>query len=196
MFADPRVREALILLFDFEWINRTLYAGLYQRTQSYFERSILASAGRPADARERELLAPFPDAVKPAIMDGTYRFPSTDGSGRSRENQEKAFRLLQEAGYELHGGRLVEAKSGRQLEFEILASPRPRRRGCCCRFARDVERLGIKVKLRVVDSAQYQQRLHQLRLRHDPEHVGVVAVAGQRAAVPLVDGGGEDARHL
>ena len=53
VFADPRVREALIYLFDFEWINRTLYAGLYSRTQSYFERSILASAGRPADARER-----------------------------------------------------------------------------------------------------------------------------------------------
>ena len=121
VFEDARVREALIYLFDFEWINRTLYAGLYQRTQSYFERSILASAGRPADAREREILAPFPDAVKPAVMDGTYRFPSTDGSGRSRENQEKAFRLLQEAGYELQGGRLVEAKSGRQLEFEILA---------------------------------------------------------------------------
>ena len=62
VFADPRVREALIYLFDFEWINRTLYAGLYSRTQSYFERSILASAGRPADARERELLSPYPRA--------------------------------------------------------------------------------------------------------------------------------------
>jgi peptide/nickel transport system substrate-binding protein len=81
VFADPRVREALIHLFDFEWINRTLYAGLYQRTQSYFERSILASASRPADAREQALLAPFPGAVKPQIMDGTYRFPTTDGSG-------------------------------------------------------------------------------------------------------------------
>ena len=158
VFAEPRVREALIYLFDFEWINRTLYAGLYQRTQSYFERSILASAGRPADARERALLAPFPDAVKPAFMEGSYRFPSTDGSGRSRENQEKAFRLLQEAGYELRSGRLVEAKSGRQLEFEILAASTSQE-GLLLSFARDVERLGIKVKLRVVDGAQYQQRL-------------------------------------
>jgi peptide/nickel transport system substrate-binding protein len=158
VFKDARVREALINLFDFEWINRTLYAGLYRRTQSYFERSILASAGRPADAREREILAPFPDAVKPAVMDGTYRFPSTDGSGRSRENQEKAFRLLQQAGYELQGGRLVEAKSGRQIEFEILASSTSQE-GLVLSFARDVERLGIKVKLRVVDGAQYQQRL-------------------------------------
>ena len=158
VFKDARVREALIYLFDFEWINRTLYAGLYQRTQSYFERSILASAGRPADAREREILAPFPDAVKPAVMAGTYRFPTTDGSGRGRENQEKAFRLLQEAGYELRGGRLVEAKSGRQIEFEILASSTSQE-GLLLSFARDVERLGIKVKLRVVDGAQYQQRL-------------------------------------
>jgi peptide/nickel transport system substrate-binding protein len=158
VFKDSRVREALINLFDFEWINRTLYAGLYRRTQSYFERSILASPGRPADARERQILAPFPDAVKPAVMDGTYRFPTTDGSGRSRENQEKAFRLLQQAGYELQGGRLVDAKSGRQIEFEILASSTSQE-GLLLSFARDVERLGIKVKLRVVDGAQYQQRL-------------------------------------
>ena len=159
VFADARVREALIYLFDFEWINRTLYAGLYRRTQSYFERSVLASAGRSADAREREILALYPGAVKPAVMAGTYRFPSTDGSGRSRENQEKAFRLLQEAGYELQGGRLVEAKSGRQMEFEILASSTSQE-GLLLSFARDVERLGIKVKLRVVDGAQYQQRLN------------------------------------
>src|SRR4029079_1907750 len=77
---------------------------------------------------------------------------------RSRENQEKAFRLLQQAGYELQGGRLVDAKSGRQIEFEILASSTSQE-GLLLSFARDVERLGIKVKLRVVDGAQYQQRL-------------------------------------
>jgi peptide/nickel transport system substrate-binding protein len=157
VFKDARVREALIYLFDFEWINRTLYAGLYSRTQSYFERSILASTGHAADARESDLLAPYPRAVKPAIMDGTYRFPSTDGSGRSRDNQEKAFRLLQAAGYVLGGGRLVDA-SGRQLAFEILASSTAQE-GLLLSFARDAERLGIKVKVRVVDGAQYQQRL-------------------------------------
>ena len=158
VFADPRVREALIYLFDFEWINRTLYAGLYSRTQSYFERSILSSAGRPADAHERELLTSFPHAVKPEFMDGTYRFPVTDGSGRSRQNQEKAFRLLQDAGYEVRGERLVDGKTGRQLSFEILAMSTAQE-GLLLSFARDVERLGIEVKVRVVDSAQYQQRL-------------------------------------
>ncbi len=158
VFADPRVREALIYLFDFEWINRTLYAGLYRRTESYFQRSILASPGHPADAFERKLLAPFPDAVKPAIMEGMYRFPTTDGSGRSRENQEHAFRLLQEAGYELKRGRLVNKATGRPLEFEILAVSTAQA-ALLLSFARDVERLGITVDVRVVDSSQYQQRL-------------------------------------
>lgn len=158
VFADPRVREALIYLFDFEWTNRTLYAGLYSRTQSYFERSILASPGHPADTHELELLKPFPGAVKPAIMDGTYRFPSTDGSGRSRENQERAFHLLQQAGYELRGGKMVSSETGQQVEFEILAVTTAQE-GLLLSFARDVGRLGIKVNLRVVDSSQYQQRL-------------------------------------
>ena len=158
VFADPRVRQALILLFDFEWINRTLYAGLYSRTQSYFERSVLASAGRPADSIERQLLAPYAKYVKPEIMEGTYQFPTTSGSGRNRKNQSEAFRLLQEAGYELKRGRLVDKTTGRQLEFEILAASTAQE-GLLLSFARDVERLGIKVKLRVVDSAQYQARL-------------------------------------
>ena len=158
VFADPRVREALIYLFDFEWINRTLYAGLYSRTQSYFERSILASAGRPADARERELLAPYATYVKPAIMAGTYRFPTTNGTGRDRENQRAAFRLLKEAGYELNGDQLVSKATGRQLTFEILAASTAQE-GLLLSFARDVERLGLKVAVRVVDSAQYQARL-------------------------------------
>ncbi len=158
VFADPRVRRALILLFDFEWINRTLYAGLYDRTESYFERSILSSAGRPADARERALLAPYAQYVKPEVMAGTFRFPTTNGTGRSRENQQEAFGLLKEAGYELKDGKLVDGRSGRQLEFEILAASTSQE-GLLLSFARDVERLGIKVKLRVVDSAQYQSRL-------------------------------------
>ena len=195
VFKDARVREALIYLFDFEWINRTLYAGLYQRTQSYFERSILASAGRPADAREREILAPFPDAVKPAVMAGTYRFPSTDGSGRGRENQEKAFRLLQEAGYELRGGRLVEAKSGRQIEFEILASSTSQE-GLLLSFARDVERLGIKVKLRVVDGAQYQQRLTNYDYDMIQNTWSSSLSPGNEQLFRWSTAVGEDARHL
>ncbi|MFA5898867.1 MAG: extracellular solute-binding protein [Hyphomicrobium sp.] len=158
VFSDPRVREALIYLFDFEWINRTLYSGLYSRTQSYFERSILASPGHVADAYERALLAPYPDSVKPEIMAGTYRFPTTDGSGRSRENQQRAFGLLQQAGYVLKGGKLINPGTGQQMRFEVLAVSSAQE-ALLLSFRRDVERLGIKVDVRVVDSSQYQQRL-------------------------------------
>ena len=71
VFADPRVREALTYCLDFEWLNRSLYHGLYQRTGSYFQGSELSALGRPASEAEQALLAPFPDAVRPDVMDGT-----------------------------------------------------------------------------------------------------------------------------
>jgi peptide/nickel transport system substrate-binding protein len=158
IFADPRVRRALMTLFDFEWSNRTLYNGLYKRTTSYFERSYLASTGRPADARERSLLAPFPDAVRPAFMDGTYKFPTSDGSGQNRANQKAAFALLSEAGMVLKGERLVNSATGQPLTFEILANSNAQE-GLLLSYARSLEPLGIAARVRVVDSAQYQARL-------------------------------------
>src|SRR5690606_26821429 len=99
VFNDIRVREALILLFDFEWINRSLYGGVYQRTQSYFERSILSSFKQPASAAEKALLAPFPEAVRDDMMDGTAELPKSDGSGSDRTNMRRALALLAQAGY-------------------------------------------------------------------------------------------------
>ncbi|HEY8194912.1 MAG TPA: extracellular solute-binding protein [Hyphomicrobium sp.] len=158
VFSDPRVRRALMTLFDFEWTNRTLYNGLYKRTTSYFERSYLASTGHPADAYERALLAPFPNAVRPAFLDGTYKFPTSDGSGQNRANQKAAFKLLTEAGMVLKGERLVNAKTGKPLTFEILANSNAQE-ALLLSYARSLEPLGIAVRVRVVDSAQYQERL-------------------------------------
>jgi peptide/nickel transport system substrate-binding protein len=157
-FADPRVREALIRLFNFEWVNNSLFHGLYRRTESFFERSYLSSARKPADERERALLAPYPDRVKPAILDGTYRPPGSDGSGHNRENAKIAYALLEEAGYTLEGGRLVNAKTREALTFEILAS-NPGQERLVGSFRGDLEKLGIRARVRVVDSAQYQSRL-------------------------------------
>jgi peptide/nickel transport system substrate-binding protein len=156
MFKDPRVRRALILTFDAEWINRNLYNGLYRRTQSYFERSYLSSHGRPADARERALLAPFAGLVKPEVLDGTYRLPVTDGSGNDRANLQAAHKLLREAGYVLQGGRLT--KGDAPLNVEFLAQTRAQER-LLLTFARTLERLGIRLRVRQVDSAQYNARL-------------------------------------
>jgi len=158
VFSDPRVRRALMTLFDFEWVNRTLYNGLFKRTTSYFERSYLASTGRPADTRERALLAPFPNAVRPEFLKGTYQFPISDGSGQNRVNQKAAYALLTEAGMVLKGGRLINAKTGKPLAFEILANSNAQE-ALLLSYARSLEPLGIAVRVRVVDSAQYQERL-------------------------------------
>lgn len=157
VFADERVRRALIKLFDFEWMNANLFHGLYERSQSYFARSELAAHGSPADARERELLAPFPDAVDPAIMEGTYTLPESDGSGRNRKQLRAAFRLLREAGYELEGGRLVNTRTREAMQFEILAAD-PEQERLLLSYARALKRAGIGVSVRIVDSAQYQRR--------------------------------------
>lgn len=156
IFADARVRRALVLLFDAEWINRSLFDGAYKRTQSFFERSELSSIGRPASSRERELLAPFGQYVKPAVLDGTWRLPTTDGSGSDRTNLRAAHALLTEAGYKLEGGRLI--KGGEQLTFEFLAQTRQQER-VMLSYARMLERMGIGLKIRQVDTAQYWSRL-------------------------------------
>jgi peptide/nickel transport system substrate-binding protein len=162
VFADHRVRQALIQAFNFEWINRTLFHNLYKRTQSYFERSALASIGRsepsPADERELDLLGAYKGSVRPEILDGTYRFPVTDGGGHNRENVRRAYDLLVAAGYALKDGVLTHAQTGQPLAFEILVSA-PGFERTLSPFTSDLKRLGIDARIRAVDSAQYQSRL-------------------------------------
>lgn len=158
MFADARVRQAMILLFDFEFANRSLYHGLFKRTESYFERSELSSVGRAADAEEQRLLAPFGNAIKPDVLEGRFRQPTSDGSGQNRDNWRQAFALLRAAGYEQKGTRLIHAASGQHLAFEILATSSAQER-LLLNFTSGLERLGIAARVRLVDSAQYQVRL-------------------------------------
>jgi peptide/nickel transport system substrate-binding protein len=156
-FADIRVREALVQLFDFEWINRTLHGGAYTRTGSYFEGSELSARGRPADEAERALLAPFPGAVRADIMAGTWQPPVTDGSGRDRAGLARALDLFAAAGFRLREGRMVEASSGRPLGFELLVIGREQER-LALAWQRSLERAGIALAVRLVDAAQYERR--------------------------------------
>lgn len=158
VFADQRVRRALILMFDAEWINRSLFHGLYTRTDSYFARSDLASTGHPASELERKLLAPYLDELHPDVLEGRSRLPVGDGSGNNREALREAYKLLTEAGYKLEGSRLVHEKTGAPLAFEFLAATRAQER-IMLAYARMLERLGISVSIRQVDSAQYWARL-------------------------------------
>jgi peptide/nickel transport system substrate-binding protein len=157
LFSDARVRAALIKVFDGEWVNTALYAGLYRRTQSYFDRSDLSSAGRPMDEEERRLLAPFPGAVTPAIADGSATLPKTSGTGANRDNQIAALKLLREAGYQLRDGKLVDT-TGTSVKFEVLITSQRQAR-LLLNYVRALEAIGITLAIREVDSAQYEARL-------------------------------------
>lgn len=158
VFSDKRVRVALTMLFDFQWVNKTLYHGAYRRTQSYFDNSELSSHGRAADARERALLKPFPDAVTPQIMAQGYDAPQGDATGQNRVNRAAALKILSDAGYVVRNGRLVARDTGEALRFEILVA-RPGDERLALVYRNMLERTGISVSVRNVDPSQYQGRL-------------------------------------
>jgi peptide/nickel transport system substrate-binding protein len=161
IFADVRVREAVSMLFDFEWINHNLFFDLYRRTSSYFEGSELSAHKRPADARERALLAPYPDAVRTDVLDGTWSPPASDGSGRDRTILRRALALLSAAGYELRGTALIERRTGRPLTFEIMVTTRNEgadEERLASLFASHLKRAGIAVRVRPVDAVQFEAR--------------------------------------
>lgn len=158
LFADARVREALALLFDFEWVNRTLFSGVYRRTGSYFEGSDLASTGVPASNREREWLAHFPGAVRDDVLEGRYRPPPGDGTGRDRDAARHALDLLEQAGWQLKDGVLRNRDTGEPFAFEFLVASRVQER-LALNFAQSLQRLGITMRVRLVDDVQYWRRL-------------------------------------
>lgn len=160
VFADIRVRKAMTLLFDFEWINRNYFFGLYARAGGVFAGSELSAYTRPADARERALLSPY--SIPEDILDGSFRLPSSDGSGRDRSNLRSALTLLAEAGYDLEDNVMRSRATGAPLSFEILVTTRDQER-IALAFARDVRRAGIEPSIRVVDAVQFDQR----RLSYD-----------------------------
>jgi peptide/nickel transport system substrate-binding protein len=157
MFSDIRVRQALTLLFDFEWINRSYFFGLYGRSASYFAGSELSAYGRAADEREVGLLKPFGSHIPPDILDGSYRLPVTNGSGRDRATLRNALNLLSQAGYDLDGKVLRQRSTKAPLTFEILVTTRDQER-IALAFTRDLKRAGIEASVRAVDAVQFDQR--------------------------------------
>ncbi|MCP4932925.1 MAG: ABC transporter substrate-binding protein [bacterium] len=157
VFADRSVREALTLIFDFEWINRNLYHNLYTRTRSFFDRSELSSGDKPVDEYEQSLLSKYPDAVTKAIQAKGYEPPVSDGYGRNRNARRRALRLLIKAGYVLKGAELINKSSGKPFTFEILTTSEDQVR-LLLNYVSALKLIGIKAKVRVVDSAQFQQR--------------------------------------
>ncbi len=156
LFKDVRVREALGFMFDFEWINRNLFGGLYRRTRSFFDETELSSVGRPADARERALLAQWPGAVRADILEGRWSPPESDGSGRDRENARKALALLKQAGWTVADG-VLRDRRGAAFAFEIMVVDRSQER-LALNFSHALRRIGVEARVRHVDEVQYQRR--------------------------------------
>ncbi|TPW31928.1 extracellular solute-binding protein [Pararhizobium mangrovi] len=156
VFKDRRVRHALALALDFQWINRNLFGDAYARTQDYWQGSSLSCFGVPASAYEKKLLAPFPDAVTKPVMEGTYKLPVTDGSGRDRTVLREAYDLLTAAGYHIDDGRMVD-RNGRPLAFEVMTQNAGQEK-IALAYQRTLASLGIAMSVRTVDDTQYQQR--------------------------------------
>ncbi|MEZ2127544.1 MULTISPECIES: extracellular solute-binding protein [unclassified Sinorhizobium] len=156
IFSDPKIREGLSLAFDFEWANRTLFSEAYKRTQSFWQNSDLSSLGVPADARELALLGPIRNRIAPDILDGTYRLPVTDGSGRDRAVLRRAVELLKQGGYTIKDGKMVDS-AGRQLSFEIMTQSVDQEKLALI-YQRSLQLLGVAVSIRTVDDSQYQSR--------------------------------------
>jgi len=156
IFSDIRVRRALTLAFDFEWINENFFHGAYVRTKSYLDGSELAATG-PAGKAVAKALASV-EADQPALLAPPAPPPAAPGQAGLRANLRRAAGLLREAGWTVRDGQLVKAESGRPLTFEILIGNAADER-LALHFARNLERLGVHAAVRSVDSAAYQSRL-------------------------------------
>lgn len=156
IFADPRLRAGLMQLFDFEWVNRNLLSGAYTRIKSFFDNSELSSYGRPASDGERALLAPFPDAVLPDIMERGWTPPTSNGSGRDRDFLRVGYETLRSAGYKLEDGRMV-GPDGRPVTFEIMLRGKEGEQVAIA-WKATLAKIGIAAVLRSVDTTQYVSR--------------------------------------
>ncbi|MBP0494668.1 extracellular solute-binding protein [Roseomonas indoligenes] len=156
LFQDRRVREALGLVFDFEWMNTNLFYGSYARTTSYFSNSDFAARGLP-EGREKEILERFRDKLPPEVLTREFKVPVTDGSGNNREGARRALDLLREAGWTVKDRRLTNAQ-GQRFEFEILLNG-PTFERVALPYIQSLQRLGIEARVRTVDPPQYQVRM-------------------------------------
>jgi len=157
-FQDPRVRQALNYVFDFETMNRTLFFDKYKRIESYFAGIDLASSGLP-EGKELEILETVRDKVPPEVFTTPFKLPVNDTPQAFRDNLRKALALFKEAGWELKGNKLVNAKTGQPFTIEFLESD-PSFERVVAPYIQNLKRIGIDASLRIVDTAQYVARVN------------------------------------
>ena len=155
-FKDPRVRQALGDVFDFEWSNNKLFYKLYTRTQSFFENSDMKAKGKPSP-EELALLEPFKDKLAPEVFGEPYSPPTTDGTGNNRESLKRAYDLLTAAGWKLGSDRLARNAKGETLDMEILFFEDAFER-IITPYIENLKKVGVNATARRVDPAQYERR--------------------------------------
>ncbi len=155
-FQNPKLRQALNYAFDFEDLNKTLAYGSFTRINSFFMGSELASSGLPT-GRELEILQELKDQVPPEVFTQEYRNPVGGDPAKQRDNLREAVRLMKEAGYELRGNRMVNAKTGEQLSIELLSDSAGMER-TILPFVQNLKKIGINATIRTVDASQYTNR--------------------------------------
>jgi microcin C transport system substrate-binding protein len=156
-FSDPRLRRAFNFAYDFEEANKQLSFGAYKRIGSYFDGTELASSGLPA-GQELEILEAVRDQVPPEVFTTEYKNPVGGNPEAVRGNLREAVRLLKEAGYEVRNQRLVNAKTGEPFTVEFLVDD-PSYEKFVIFYKPALEKLGIEMTLRIVDDAQYENRV-------------------------------------
>jgi microcin C transport system substrate-binding protein len=160
VFQDKRVRKALSYAFDFEWSNKQFAFGGYKRTDSFFENSELAAREGAPTGRVLKILESYKNQLPEEVFTARYTPPKTDGRGNPRSNLRKAMKLLDEAGYKLaEDGIRVHEETGQRLEFEIIdANPLFER--WVLPFIANLKKIGVQANFRVLDPAQYQNRMN------------------------------------
>jgi microcin C transport system substrate-binding protein len=153
---DKRLREAFVYAFDFEWTNKTIMYGSYERTHSVFQNSDMMAAGKPAP-EEIALLEPFRGKVADEVFGEPFVPPVSDGSGQDRALLRKASALLQEAGFLIKDGKRVTPK-GERISVEFLIDE-PSFQPHHMSFIKNLGVLGIDANLRIVDPVQYRKRV-------------------------------------
>jgi microcin C transport system substrate-binding protein len=155
LFRDRNTREAIGLMYDFEWQNKNLSYGFYNRTRSFFGNSELEAKGLPS-ADELKILEPLRGKIPEEVFTTEYNPPKTDGSGNVRPQARQAIALLKKAGWEIKDGKMTDT-AGRKLAFELLLSEAAFER-IALPFKQNLERIGIDMGVRTVDTSQYRRR--------------------------------------
>lgn len=157
LFQDIRLRQALDLAFDFEQLNKTIFYGQYERVDSYFYGSSLASTGLP-EGRELEILKSLKSPIPEEVFTKEFANPKFDSRRDQRNNRRQALRLMKELGYKYENGLAVDPATGKPLEIELLLNG-PVFEGIALRYLKGLKQIGITLKLRVVDSSQFIERV-------------------------------------